>query len=319
MLKNTLYLLKRTIYSAMDVLSVILEKLKLSSVVYFKSDFSAPWGMDIPKGPFAQFHIVTRGQCVLRTQDKQFQLFAGDIIVFPLGTNHWLADRESSEKKNGQDVVQAILNGKSLFEGDNISTTLICGHFEFDRNIEHPFVHELPEIIHITDTERKELSWLESITNLVIQEAGNENSGSNIIVNKLGEVLFIYALKAFIRKNSSKKGFLAAIQDERISKALRAIHNYPEKDWQLYSLSQIAGMSRTSFSNQFKALIGETPLTYITNWRILQAKELLKESEKSVGEIAESVGYQSEAAFNRVFKKRVAKTPLKYRHSVLGT
>lgn len=310
-------MLNRTFILIMDLLSDILNKVKLSSAVYFKSDFSAPWGMEIPRGPFAQFHIVTRGQCVLKTKDKELQLFAGDIVVFPLGTSHWLADQESSERKGGQDVVQSILDGKSLFEGDNISTTLVCGHFEFDRDIDHPFVHELPEIIHITDSERKEISWLESITNLVIQEAGSENSGSNIIVNKLGEVLFIHTLRAFIQRNSTKKGFLAAIQDERISKALRAIHDSPEKDWRLDSLAQIAGMSRTSFSNKFKDLIGETPLTYITNWRILQAKELLKESKKSVGEIADKVGYQSEAAFNRIFKKRVAQTPLKYRHSVL--
>ena len=301
----------------MDVLSDILKKIKLSSAVYFKSDFSSPWGMDIPKGPFAQFHIVTRGQCMLKTKVDTIQLFAGDIIVFPLGTSHWLADVESSERRAGQDVVQAIMNGKSLFSGDNISTTLVCGHFEFDKSIDHPFVNELPEMIHITDAEKKELSWLESIANLVIQEAGNEQSGSNVIVNKLGEVLFIHVLRAYIQKNSSEKGFLAAIQDERISKVLKAIHGSPEKDWQLIMLAQIAGMSRTSFSNQFKTLIGDTPLNYITQWRMLQAKELLAESDKSVGEIAEEVGYQSEAAFNRVFKKRIEKTPLKYRQAIL--
>lgn len=301
----------------MDVLSDILEKVKLSSVVYFKSDFSTPWGMDIPKGPFAQFHIVTRGQCVLNIKDKQVQLFSGDIIVFPMGASHWLADKELSERKKGQDIVEAILKGKSLFEGDHISTTLVCGHFEFDRNFGHPFIKELPEMIHITDTDRKELSWLESISNLVIQEAGNESSGSNIIANKLGEVLFIHTLRAFIQKNSKKKGFLVAIQDKRIGKALRAVHINPEKNWQLSSLAEIAGMSRTGFSNQFKNLIGETPLTYITNWRIIRAKELLNDSKKSVGEIAEKVGYQSEAAFNRVFKKYVSQTPLKYRQSIL--
>ena len=319
MLKNTLYLLKRTDIQIMDVLSDILKKVKLSSAIYFKSDFSSPWGMDIPKGPFAQFHIVTRGQCVLKTKDRTIQLFAGDIVVFPLGTSHWLADNESSERKNGQEVVHSIINGKSLFEGDYISTTLICGHFEFDKSMDHPFVKELPEIIHITDSEKKELLWLESITNLVIQEAGNEKSGSNVIVNKLGEVLFIYTLRAFIQRKITEKGFLAAIQDERISKVLKAIHNSPEKDWQLYSLAQIAGMSRTGFSNQFKALVGETPLNYITQWRILQAKELLQESNKSVGEIAEEVGYMSEAAFNRVFKKRVTQTPLKYRQALLAS
>jgi len=309
-------LLIRTIYYEMDVLSDILGKIKLSSAVYFKSDFSSPWGMDIPKGPFAQFHIVTRGQCVLKTKDQEIQLFTGDLVVFPMGTSHWLADSDVSDRAAGMDVVQAIMNGKSLFEGDHISTTLICGHFEFDRSVDHPFLKELPEIIHIPEAERKERAWLESIVSLVIQEAGNEKAGSQIIVNKLGEILFVHTLRAFIERNNSEKGFMAAMQNERISSVLRAIHESPEKDWQLSSLAQIAGMSRTSFSNKFKGLIGETPLTYVTNWRILQAKELLKESDKSVGMIASEVGYQSEAAFNRVFKKRVDQTPLKYRQAV---
>jgi len=299
----------------MDVLSTVLKKVKLSSTVYFKSDFASPWGMDIPKGPYAQFHIVTRGQCILQTKEKSIQLFSGDIVVFPLGTSHWLADTESSSLTSGQEVVQSIVNGNSLFEGNQVATTLVCGHFEFDRHMNHPFVNELPEIIHITDSERKEKLWLENIATLIIQEAGNENAGSNIIVNKLGEVLFIHTLRAFFGRNIDNKGFLAAVQDERIGKALHVIHEKPENDWQLQSLSKVAGMSRTSFSNQFKSLVGETPLSYITNWRILQAKELLKESTQSVGEIAEHVGYQSEAAFNRVFKKLVSITPLRYRQS----
>lgn len=301
----------------MDILSDILSKVKLSSVVYFKSDFSEPWGMEIPKGPFAQFHIVTKGQCVLKTKDKSIQLFAGDIIVFPLGASHWLANNENSKRYQGQDVVQSILSGKSLFEGDKLSTTLVCGHFEFDKNLDHPFIKELPSIIHIDDTDLKQYSWLKNITDLVIEEAEKEQSGSGVIINKLGEILFVHTLRAFILKNKSVNGFIAAIQDERISKVLKEIHSSPENAWQLETLAQIAGMSRTSFINKFKMLIGDTPFNYLTQWRLLQAKELLKESNKSVGEIAEEVGYQSEAAFNRVFKKNIKQTPLKFRQNIL--
>lgn len=297
----------------MDVLSDVLEKIKLSSAIYFKSDFSPPWGMDIPEGSFGHFHIVTRGQCVLRTPDQSIQLFTGDIAIFPSGTKHWLVDMEGSKRHNGQEVLQAIKNGRSLFEGNQVATTLVCGNFQLDRSIEHPFINELPEIIHIPDTEKKEFLWLNQICDLVVLEAGNDHPGSNIIVNKLGEILFIHSLRAYIQKNSAKKGFLAALRDERISKALKAMHHAPERDWQLVALAQVAGMSRTGFSNQFKNLMGDTPLSYLTQWRILRAKELLIESNKSVGMIADEVGYRSEAAFNRVFKKRVAVTPLKFR------
>ena len=313
---KTLYLLNNTKWQGMDVLSDVLSKVKLSSTVYFKSDFSSPWGMDIPKGQFAQFHIVTRGQCILKTEKGIIKLFAGDIVVFPFGSTHCLADIESSQSKNGKEVVEAIMNGKSLFNGENISTTLVCGHFEFDKSINHPFISELPEMILIHEAEKKKFSWLKNISNLVIEEAGSEQSGSNIIVNKLGEVLFVHVLRAFIERNSEKKGFLAALRDDRISAVLKSVHESPEQDWQLLSMAQIAGMSRTSFVNRFKELIGETPFNYITHWRIMQAQEFLRESDQSVGEIAEKVGYQSEAAFNRVFKKIVEQTPLKFRQNV---
>ena len=310
-------MLNSTKCNTMDVLSDILSKVKLSSVVYFKSDFSEPWGMEIPKGPFAQFHIVTKGQCVLRTKDKSIQLFTGDIVVFPLGASHWLANKENSKRYQGQDVVESILLGKSLFEGDKLSTTLVCGHFEFDKGLDHPFIKELPSIIHINDTDLKQFSWLKSITDLVIEEAEKEQPGSGVIVNKLGEILFVHTLRAFIEKNKSSNGFIAAIQDERISKVLKEIHSSPQNDWKLEQLAFIAAMSRTSFTNRFKTLTGETPFSYITQWRLLRAKELLEVSSLSVGEIAEQVGYQSEAAFNRVFKKRVSQTPLKFRQSIL--
>ena len=302
----------------MDILSDVLSKVKLSSTVYFKSDFSDPWGMDVPKGPFAQFHIVTKGHCMLKTKDTSLQLFTGDIVVFHFGASHWIANNEKSKRYQGLEVVEAILSGKALFEGDQLSTTLVCGHFEFDRTVVHPFINELPAMIHISNDDVKQFSWLKNITELVIDEAAKEKSGSSVIVNKLGEILFIHTLRALIEKNNLKTGFMAAMQDERISKVLKEIHTHPENDWQLEKLAQIAGMSRTSFINRFKSLIGDTPFNYVTQWRILQAKELLAESNLPVGEIAEQVGYQSEAAFNRVFKKNVEQTPLKFRQRVLA-
>ncbi len=305
-------------FMGVDIISDILNKIKLSGAVYFKSDFSAPWGINIPQSLFAQFHIVTRGQCVLRVKDKNIQLFAGDIIVLPLGGEHWLADNESSERRSEQEVIDALTNGISLFGRYPISATMLCGHFEFDRSIDHPLINELPEIIHITNVEHKELHWLESIVSMVIQEVGSEMPGSNVLVDKLCEVLFIHILRAFILNNKSEKGFMAAIKDKRISKVLSATHDYPERNWKLSSLAEEAGMSRTSFSNLFKSLMGETPLAYLTNWRMLKAKELLRESTDLVGEIAEKVRYQSEPSFNLVFKKRVGKTPLKYRQAHLA-
>jgi len=301
----------------MDALSDVLETIRLKSAVYFRSDFSSPWGMEVPKGPFAQFHMVAKGRCKLKMKGKPtIDLFSGDIVIFPFGASHWLADSNKSKKTNGMEVVQSIWDGQSLFSGDKFATSLVCGHFEFDRNTDHPFIKALPDFIHISDVDRKSMAWLESISNLIMQEADSENSGSNIVVNRLAEVLFIHAIRAYIISNKDEKGFMTALKDEKISKALKLIHVAPEKNWTLNSLSSEAGLSRTLFANRFRDMVGETPLTYITSWRILKAKQMLEQTDEPVGIIAEKVGYTSEAAFNRVFKKRVNQTPGVYRREL---
>lgn len=301
----------------MDLISDVLSKVNLSSVVYFKSNFSVPWGMEVPKGPFAQFHMLSKGQCILKTNQTSLKLNAGDIVVFPFGESHWLANNEKSQRFQGQEVVESILSNQSLFSGKEHSATLVCGHFQFDMTYDHPFIQELPSMIHITNSDLRRFNWLKNISDLVIEEASKQQSGSEIIVNKLGEILFIHTLRAHIEKSKSKHGFIAAIQDDRIGKVLKEIHHSSHQVWSLDQLAGIAAMSRTSFANRFKSLTGETPFNYITRWRLLKAKELLELSKMSVGEIAEQVGYQSEAAFNRVFKKRVSQTPLKFRQNIL--
>ena len=303
----------------MDIISDVLKKISLSSTFYFKSDFSSPWGMDIPAGPFAQFHMIVDGNCVLSTNTGKYPLKPGDIVVFPHGTAHWLADKAGHKKVNGKDVVAAIASGNSPFKEGPFGTSLICGHFEFNQDLDHPFLYQLPEIIHITRHDLKELPWMQSIANLIINEMANQKDGTELIQQKLGEVLFIQTIRVYMQKQVNNKGFLAAIQDQKIGKAIKAIHQSPEQNWQLSSLARIAGMSRTSFSNNFKSLMGQTVLSYLTHWRISEAKFLLQQSDKHVGEIAEAVGYRSEAAFNRIFKKKMAITPFKYRKAFLSS
>ena len=297
----------------MDVLSEILRRISLSSTVYFKSEFSAPWGMEVQQGTNAQFHLIISGDCLVRTQKLKIRLRKGDMVIFPDGINHWLADSESSPRVKGQEVVKSINNGVPIFSGDKVSATLLCGHFEFNRDFDHPFISEMPEIIHLTPTGNNELQWLEHVAQLIEIEIGSGEEGSNVVVDKLGEVLFIYAIRAYVNKQKLTEGFIAALHDQRISKSLTVLHSNPEKRWTLAELSKMAGMSRTSFCNQFKSLVGVTPLQYLTHWRILIAKQLLKETDKTVAEVALGVGYSSEAAFNRLFKSWVDQTPSKFR------
>lgn len=300
----------------MDALSEILELVKLKSAVYFKSDFSSPWGMSIKAGSFAQFHMVLKGKCILQlSQLKIIELYAGDIVVFPFGEEHALADNYQSKKEDGLKVVESIWNNNSLFKGDNFATTLICGHFEFDRNTKHSFIKSLPSIILISDMDRREFSWLETLSNLLMQESMSKHIGNSSVTNRLAEVLFIHVIRAYILQDEEKTGFFAALKDSKLNSILTLVHSSPEKNWTLENLSSQAGMSRTLFANKFREVIGETPFQYITNWRILKAKQFLTESSEPISEIAEKVGYSSEAAFNRVFKKKVLKTPAVFRRA----
>ena len=302
----------------MDALSSIFDIIKLKSAVYFKSDFSSPWGMDISKGPYAQFHMIVKGKCILNLKNKKaIELYAGDIVIFPFGEAHWLADNQNSKKVGGLKVVESIRNNNPIFKGNDHATTMICGHFEFDRNIEHSFIRSLPQYIHISDMDRKEFSWLESISNLIMRESGSDRLGNTIAVNRLAEVLFIHSIRAYILQNNDNIGLFTALKNPKLSNVLKLIHSKPEYNWNLDNLAHEAGMSRTLFANKFRETVGETPLLYIRNWRIIKAKQFLKEGSDSISEVAEKVGYSSEAAFNRVFKKKVHKTPAVYRRTAL--
>ncbi|GAB4512146.1 MAG: AraC family transcriptional regulator [Allomuricauda sp.] len=269
--------------------------------------------MEIPKGTFAQFHLVVRGQCLLRTKDNTKSLFAGDIVVFPNGTSHWLADSANSDRHSGIEIVQSIAEGKSYAKTGSIATTLLCGHFELDKNFSHPFLTELPDVIHLPDIEIKRFTWLKSMTSLIIEEMDFDLAGQNLVVKRLGEILFIHVLRAYIEQNESEKGFIAALKNRRIGKALKYIHTNIENSHSLRELAQKAGMSRTSFFNSFKEHIGQTPKQYSLNLKISKSKELLVHTEKSIAEICQMVGYNSESSFNKAFKASTSMTPMEYR------
>jgi len=302
----------------MDAFSDILKTIKLSSTVYFRYDFSPPWGMNVEKGPFAQFHMVVRGGCYLYSSvdKKSIKLSAGDIIVFPFGDAHWLADEPKSSRIPGDQVVKSIQDKKSIFMGTESGATLVCGHFEFDREFDHPFMNALPHRLIISSTDPHQLSWLETITSVIIQETGSQNPGADVVTTRLAEVLFIQILRVYIKQQDASIGFFAAINDSKINKALELIHTQPGGTWTLESLAHNVGMSRSAFATRFKHLVGMTVMDYITKLRMHKARELLANDQLSLLQIAEKVSYRSEAAFSRAFKRQFDQNPGKMRRSL---
>jgi AraC-like DNA-binding protein/quercetin dioxygenase-like cupin family protein len=297
----------------MDGLSAVLDQIKLNSVVYFKSAFAPDWGMDVQQGPYAQFHIIAEGGCCFKCEGHETkELTAGDILIFPNGTAHWLAHTPGAPKINGHEVVSSVKQGKSVFASNHSATTIICGHFEFDKSVDHPFISSLPDIIHIQDIEEGGFAWILSIANLLVAETEEITTGSQSIVRRLAESLFISAIRYYVAQNHDQP-FLAALYDQKISAVLQLIHACPEKMWSLNNLSKEAGMSRSSFANHFRNKVGQTPMHYLTHWRMLTAQRILEESDKSIAEVAELVGYGSEISFGRAFKKHLQQTPAGFR------
>ena len=294
-----------------DALSDILRAMRLRSVVYFRSDFPPSWGMELRQGGPARFHIVVRGGCWLGSSamERPRLLSTGDIVLFPFGDDHWMAEHEESKRYPGEEVTEAIWSDRSLFQGEGISTTLLCGHFEFNSGFDSPLLKELPSLIHVQGTERDELTWLEAATNAIIQETGSDRPGSDVVAERLAELLFIQVIRSHIIRHTPKTGLLAALGDTQIAGALDLIHGQLANPWTLESLAGAVGMSRSAFAARFRDVLGLTPMTYLTDWRMTKAQIFLEETDRTILDIAGQVGYSSEAAFNRAFKRKFGRTP----------
>lgn len=298
----------------MDALTDILKSLRLSGGVYFRCELSSPWGMDIGQTSVAEFHVVARGSCWLKLTDEKSLvcLEAGDVVVFPHGHAHVLLDAPESVALPMKAVIgnQKTENyGPVVYGGGGMLANILCGYFEFDRKIRSPLLDALPPFIHIKGADATELSWLQTTINFICYETRAAGHGTEAVVNRLVEVLFIQIMRAYITQSTMPLGILGAIADAKVGLALNAMHQKPEYNWSLEDLAQQAGMSRTAFAQRFHTLAGQTPMHYLTIWRMQKAKELLESSNMTMPAIAEQTGYQSEASFSKAFKKCMGISP----------
>ena len=303
----------------MDALSGVLESVKLKAVVYPKFSFTSSWGIEIEQDFRSQFWLLLKGTCYLRVPgEKAIKMNVGDFIFVPHGSTHRISGKSNTTCVPASQFGKAYHSGKPLFQGKDEETILMGGHFEFTPTVQHPFIKTLPKVIHINNTTKELNLWLQQAASLMNEEISDEKIGSKLILGRLVDILFVLIIRAYLEQANIKEGFLMALKDNRISNSLKSIHESPEKNWTLHQLAATAGMSRSLFCREFKRLVGETPLSYLTNWRILKAKEILSESKENISEIVSKVGYQSEAAFNRLFKSKVGETPASYRRKILS-
>ena len=309
----------------MDLLSDILSHLKLQGTLYFRTSFTGDWGVRVPDyAQVARFHFAHRGRCVVRVDgvDTLVALEQGDLIIITRGAAHsLLSDQEAEQEiasldtvleKSGYTGTGTLVYGS---HGKDHETQLICGHFSFDEQINHPLIDQLPPYILIKNYGEQAGAWMEQTLKVIGAEAGREGIGSSLISLKLSEIIFVQALRTYLSRESDLTPGLGGFTDDRIAKSLQAMHLNPASNWTLHELAAIAGMSRTSYLTLFSKLMNSSPTGYLTQWRMQLARQQLTESNDALIKIAESAGYQSEAAFSRVFRKHFDKTPAAYRRS----
>lgn len=294
-----------------DALADVLKTISLNGSTYFCSDFTGPWGMQVEPGPEGLFHVVVEGQCWLQTSSGEpFKLDTGDIVAFPTGGAHWIGDTPESPRLPGNQVVESILGGGNPFQPANsqaqqtlTQNTLLCGSFSYDSSIDHPFLKDLPCFIHISAQQTPELAWLRSLINVLSNESRNITPGSSIMVDKLTEILFIQLMRFHMHKKANQLGYIAALADSQIGKALNLIHGEARAHLTVERLGNAVALSRTAFTDKFSRMVGMAPKSYLVNWRMQKARSQLQSSDLSMFEIAEMAGYSSEAAFSKAFKQ----------------
>ena len=314
----------------MDVLSDVLLSVRLTGAVFFDVVARAPFATETPgveqigdqvlagAEHVISFHIVTEGSCWAEAVDHSappVPLRAGDIVVFPAGNANIMA---SSPGMRGQpDPAQYYRPADQALpfslatarEPGAVDTRFVCGFLGCDARPFNPLLDALPRIVHapISAESRR---WLDGLVGMAVRASGGGGAGQEAMLAKLAELMFVEAIGSYLdRLPADARDWLAGVRDPQVGAALRIMHGRPADPWTPDRLARDVGMSRSSFADRFAAYVGIPPMQYLGRWRLQLAARMLETRTVSVGQAAAAVGYQSEAAFNRAFKRVLGQAP----------
>lgn len=302
-----------------DVFSDIFDLIKLKSCVYFQRDFCGPWSMRIEGTGFAQFHILTRGTCVLETGGAWRDCSVGDILFFPHGLGHTLADSPCRDPVPGPQAMASFAGDEPLFANGDAITRLICGHYEYRMHHGHPLICDLPAVIHLRSTDTLHGAHGASVLPLLMNELSHNAPGTSSVAERYAEILLIQTLRQFYAEDNERVGFLAGLADPRLQKAVNLMHRDVAQPLALHDLAREAAMSRSSFADLFREKTGMPPIEYLAKWRMLTAGNLLLSTDRPIVDVALRVGYESDISFARAFKREFGVTPAAYRRTDSGS
>jgi AraC-like DNA-binding protein len=314
----------------MDALSEALRSLRITGALFLDAQLGAPWGFSTPHvrtamgslAPPAEhlvlFHFVHEGRataCV--ASQPPLLLQAGDIVLLPHGDAHELYNGPVAHLVDTTAQLPKLLRGSIEVErggGGGEPTKFICGYFGCERYAERLFLAGLPPLFKVNLRGDAPGVWIERTLRLLVEETAAVRAGSLALIAKLCEALFIQTLRAYMQELTAEQtGWLAAARDAVVGSALAHLHRDPARAWTLPDLARAAGTSRTVLAEHFTRFVGQPPLAYLATWRLQLAARLLETTDDTALQIAVSVGYESEAAFNRAFKRIFGLPPGKYR------
>ena len=301
----------------MDTLSLILNDIRLHGAVFRESELASPWAVRLHTPGLTSFHIVTRGEAwLLRANTEPLKLQTGDIIMLPGGIEHRVQD-DPATRVSPQDLMPALdgLQAAPIKTGGSgPATTLLSGHFRFDINLARPLIAALPEIIHLRSIAGTPAPWLRIGLQFIAEETAKTLPGQQVIINRVADILLVEALRDHVASLPEGNGnWLMALRDGSLSSALAAMHREPERNWTVPELAEVAHLSRSAFAERFAQIMGQPPLSYLTEHRMRLAAWKLTQTRLTLAQIASQVGYASETAFSQAFKRAHGTSPSAYR------
>ncbi|MGB0732312.1 MAG: AraC family transcriptional regulator [Pontibacterium sp.] len=290
----------------MDGFSDLVRLFHLRANVYHNAKICGNWLYSQGESSKTCFHVVTEGSCVLDVPGHlSTVLDVGDVVIFPREVPHTMYP--ATEVKGDQEVV-------AFHEAEGLDGTgMLCAQANFDHLGSHYLVDALPTVFVVRHD--ADQPWACHLKTLIMLESVNPSMASDTIINRLSEMLFIYAIRTYMQAENAPVGLLALYADSRLKQAIAALHQDIKFAWTVESLAKQANMSRTAFAEKFKAVSGWTPAQYLAWWRMQMAWQWLSEG-RSVADVADSVGYQSEAAFSRAFQRQFQRTVGQVRRGV---
>jgi AraC-like DNA-binding protein len=317
----------------MDAFSEILSGVKLNGAFYFTAEFSAPWCFTSPPSNtlaallaagtpnLVIYHFLMEGKALVELAGEQsIELKPGDVVVLPHGDLHKMSSGKDAREMPQASAILSKVKSRDLSPmqsgGGGETARFACGYMALDPHIARPILSGLPRMFKVNIRTDRSGQWLENSILHLVEEAGSRHVGSAAMLAKLSEALFVDTLRRFVGSLPEQQlGWLAGARDPIVGRSLALLHSRVAHPWTIIDLAEEVGISRSALVGRFTRYLSEPPMTYLTRWRLQLAARSLESTPRGVAEIAGDVGYESEAAFNRAFKREFGLPPGEYRRT----